>query len=196
MCKASFVAVAVAALAAAVCSGASGSQAASDAGAKPDGAQADAPASGENSGPPVQTAGTSSRGADQACTPQNTMGLWSLIHIESAEPGVREFYQTAPYEYMRIGPTGAYAYFASPAAAQGLNDIRNRIDRTDAADGVNDVVDLRQPGLFVVLRDGQPFQAFTCFIAGTARARHQPGDMVWTEYQGMADLYRVQRRLQ
>ena len=123
------------------------------------------------------------------------MGLWSLIHIESAEPGVRDFYRTAPFEYMRIGPTGAYAYFAAPAAAQGIDDIRNRIDHADAADGANDVVDLREPGLFVVLRNGQPFQAFTCIIARTAQARHQPGDMVWTEYQDLPNLYRVQRRL-
>lgn len=133
-------------------------------------------------------------GADQPCTLDNTSGVWSMIHIQSAEPGVQAFYRNAPYEYMRIGPTGSYAYFATNNAV-APSDVRGRIDQADAGDGVNDQADFRMPGVFVVLRDGQPFQAVRCVIAGGAGARHQPGDMVWTEYDGMADLYRVQRRV-
>lgn len=133
---------------------------------------------------------------DRPCDLASVVGLWSLIHIEAAEPGVMDFYRRAPNEYMRIQPDGAYAYFATPMAVGDVAEINTRMDQVDAADGVNDVADLRQAGLLVVVRNGQPFQAFNCVIAGRDQGEARAGDMVWTQMQGMPGLYRVQRRLQ
>lgn len=159
-------------------------------GSKPIETSSDGPADSPAPGRPVAAS------ADQPCTLQNTMGVWGLVHIEAAEPGVQDFYRNAPYEYLRIRPGGAYAYFATNAAVPDVGQINGSLDRADAADGVSDVADFREPGLMVVLRDGRPFQAFRCIIAGSAQGEAQAGDMVWTQYEGMPRLYRVQRRLQ
>lgn len=203
-----FLPVSVAALALLACSPASGgdTQGADD-GAKPSnstdvirGSSGDSvgaePATDAGQTGAVQTNVVQpSGGADRPCDQNNVGGVWSLVHIEVADANVRDFYRTAPFEYMRVGPTGAYSYFATPSAVSNLTEVRNRLDQADAADGVNDRIQVPSPGLFVVVRNGQPFQAFTCMIAGRAQASHQPGDMVWTEYPGTGDIYRVQRRI-
>ena len=168
------------------------SPAAPGTGAKPDSLQQ--PASGGPGAITMPTLPQAPGGADQPCTLANTTGVWSLVHIQSGEPGVQEFYRRAPHEYMRISANGAYAYFAATQAV-APGDVNLNIDQADAGDGVNDVADFRIPGVFVVLRNGQPFQAVQCFIAGSAAGNHQAGDMVWTGYEGAPDLYRVQRRL-
>lgn len=178
----------------AACSPPSGGEAGAETGPGPDQGRPAAPSAAPPQ-PSLPTTRTSS-GVDEPCTLENTVGIWRLTHIEAAEPGVQDFYRTAPHEYLRIRPGGAYAYFATNAPVTATGDLNGRLDQADDADGVNDVADFRQPGLFVILRDGQPFQAFRCVIAGGAQGRHQAGDMVWTEYQGMPRLYRVQRRLQ
>jgi len=62
-------------------------------------------------------------------------------------------------------------------------------------DGVAYTVRWLRPGRMLVLRDGQPFQAFECAIFSTLEADALAGDMVITQIEGTPMLRRVQRRV-
>jgi hypothetical protein len=127
------------------------------------------------------------------CTAQRLTGIWSLVSIRSADPGVQAFYANAPNEVMRFGARGDFIYvagtqpFTAPGAARDL-------DRADSVDGVS--YSFRIDGERLMLfRDGQPFEGFVCQIAGQDADGAAPGDVILTNLPGRAALRRVQRRL-
>lgn len=149
-----------------------------------------------DSGAEAVSSAASSQDVSRPCSLASVSGIWSLIHIEADEPGVQDFYAQAPYEFLRFSPDSRYAYFATRSALNDVNQIDQGINRADEADGADFRVQFRNDGAFLITRDGQPFQIFECQIAGRAgQGGAQPGDMIWTNAEGMARLYRVHRRL-
>lgn len=122
------------------------------------------------------------------CREADLEGVWELVSIRAAEPGVEAFYRQAPVEYMRFGPGGDYIYVARTAKLGSLAEINASLDRTDAVDGMTYVGQFVDSGVLVIFRDGQPFQGFTCGMRAD-------GAMVWTEFPGNPDLERVHRRV-
>lgn len=127
------------------------------------------------------------------CTAPRLTGIWSLASLRSADPGVQQFYANAPNEVMRSGARGDFIYVAGtrPYTAAGA---RQSLDRADAVDGVSYTFRI-DGGRLLLLRDGQPFEGFTCSIADRAGDGAARGDMILTNLPGRAALRRVQRRL-
>jgi len=128
------------------------------------------------------------------CTPASAAGIWSLVSIRAAEPGVEDFYRTAPNEIMRFTATGGFMYVASnrPFAAA---EAARRLDAADARDGTTYRYSIARTGTMTILRDGTPFQTFQCTIADAAGNVAQPGDMILTNAPGASMLRRVQRKV-
>jgi hypothetical protein len=111
---------------------------------------------------------------------------------------VQEFYARAPYEWTRYTVEGdrvGMMYLASNRPQGSPAEIESSLDRADQMDGVAYTVRWLRPGRMLVLRDGQPFQAFECAILSTLEADALAGDMVITQIEGTPMLRRVQRRV-
>jgi hypothetical protein len=128
------------------------------------------------------------------CTAATATGIWSLVSIRAAEPGVEDFYKTAPHEVMRFGAAGAFMYVASNRAF-GAAKAGQRLDAADARDGTSYRYTIDAGGNMMIVRQGTPFQAFRCAIADRAEGGATPGDMVLSNAPGAAMLRRVQRRV-
>lgn len=128
------------------------------------------------------------------CTAASATGIWSLVSIKAAEPGVENFYKTMPHELMRFTGAGGFMYVASNRP-YGAAEAGQRLDAADARDGTSYTYSIGPAGRLLLLRQGTPFQAFMCAIADRAEAGAQPGDMVLINAPGAAMLRRVQRRL-
>jgi hypothetical protein len=50
------------------------------------------------------TAGAAQAQDSRSCQRQDLIGTWSLAKIESAQPGVQQFYDQTPNEVMRFSP--------------------------------------------------------------------------------------------
>lgn len=127
------------------------------------------------------------------CTPAALAGLWTLVSIRAAEPGVEDFYAQAPHEVIRFGANGDLMYVASnrpytPASA------RQALDQADAADGTTYRFTVRGERL-ELLRDGTSFQSFVCRVADRTEENARAGDLILTNVPERAALRRVQRRL-
>jgi len=127
------------------------------------------------------------------CTAAGLTGIWSLVSIRSADPGVEAMYAQAPNELMRFGARGDFIYVAgaqpfTPAGA------RRDLDRADAVDGVSLTFRV-ESGRLMLLRDGQAFEGFVCRIADRAEGPARAGDAILTNLPGRPALTRVQRRL-
>lgn len=160
--------------------------------------QAGKPGSGGDTQPNVIDRGSRGPAPVRAgpCDLQSIVGVWSLAHIEAAEPGVQETYRQAPYEFTRIDPDGSVIYFATNRMLPNVETVVSNLDLAQRQAGMTFRVDMRPGGVYVLLRDGQPFQAVRCTITDQAgRGGAQPGDMIWTNLDGMPSLYRVQRRV-
>lgn len=133
------------------------------------------------------------------CAPDTIAGTWSLVSIRAAEPGVEAFYARAPHEWTRytVGPAGQISliYMASNRPKGSYAEIQTALDQADAMDGVTYSVRWPRPGILLMLRDGQPFQAFECNILETPDGDARPGDMLVTEVEGAPMLRRVERRV-
>ncbi|WP_420472115.1 MULTISPECIES: hypothetical protein [unclassified Brevundimonas] len=133
------------------------------------------------------------------CSAANVAGTWSLVSVRSAEPGVEEFYARAPYEWTRYTVNGdrvGMMYLASNRPKASSAEIESSLTRADEMDGVTYTVRwLRPPGRMLVLRDGQPFQAFECAILDSPVGDARAGDMLITQIEGTPMLRRVQRRV-
>lgn len=128
------------------------------------------------------------------CTAASATGIWSLVSIKAAEPGVENFYKTMPHEVMRFAATGGFMYVASNRP-YGAAEAGQRLDAADARDGTRYTYSMGPAGRLLLLREDAPFQAFMCAIADRAEGGAQPGDMVLTNAPGAAALRRVQRKL-
>ncbi|MEP6784922.1 MAG: hypothetical protein ABI898_04180 [Sphingomonadales bacterium] len=128
------------------------------------------------------------------CTSVSAVGIWTLVSIKAAEPGVEEFYKTAPNEVMRFTATGSFMYLASnrPFSA---SEAGQRLDAADARDGTSYRYSMGAAGGMMILRQGTPFQAFRCEIADRVEGGARPGDMVLSNAPGAAMLRRVQRKV-
>ena len=127
------------------------------------------------------------------CTAQRLTGIWSLVSIRSAEPGVEAFYANAPHEVMRFGARGDFIYVAG-ARPFTLAGARRDLDRADAVDGVS--YGFRIDGERLLLsRGGQAFEGFVCRIADRGGDGAGPGDVILTNLPGRPALRRIQRRL-
>nr|ABN71543.1 hypothetical protein [uncultured bacterium] len=141
---------------------------------------------------------TSAAGAAQAqdsrnCQRQELIGTWSLAKIESAQPGVQQFYNQSPNEVMRFSPNGAFIYVArrTPYSA---SEAKSSLDNADAVDGVTYTFRLQGDQL-ILLREGTPFEGFRCAIAVKDGGQMKRGDMVLTNLPNRPDLRRIQRKL-
>ena len=146
----------------------------------------------------LMLAGFVSAASAAPCEPQTVAGTWSLVSIRAAEPGVEEFYARAPYEWTRYTVEGdrvGMMYLASNRPKGSPAEIESSLDRADQMDGVAYTVRWLRPGRMLVLRDGQPFQAFECAILSAPEADALAGDMVITQIEGTPMLRRVQRRV-
>jgi hypothetical protein len=127
------------------------------------------------------------------CTAQRLTGIWSLVSIRSAEPGVEAFYANAPNEVMRFGARGDFIYVAGTRPFTTASAGRD-LDRADAVDGVS--YSFRIDGERLMLfRDGQPFEGFVCRISDRAADGAAQGDVILTNLPGRSALRRIQRRL-
>lgn len=138
--------------------------------------------------------GFASAGMAAPCTPQSIGGVWTLGGITADEPGVEEFYRTAPHELMRFNADGTMIYVASsrPLSATSASA---RLDEADAAPGTDFTYSTDADGQLVLSRAGQPFQAFRCAIAEKADGSVRRGDMILTNVAGAPALRRIQRRV-
>lgn len=127
------------------------------------------------------------------CTSAALTGIWTLVSIRSADPGVQAFYARAPNEVMRFGARGDFIYVAGGAPYTAAS-ARRSLDRADAADGVSYAFRIEGERL-MLLRDGQAFEAFTCRIADRAEGAARAGDLILSNLPGRPALQRVQRRL-
>jgi hypothetical protein len=128
------------------------------------------------------------------CTMQSVAGTWTLAGITADEPGVEDFYRTAPHELMRFDAEGAMIYVASnrPLAA-GL--AKAKLDEADKMPGTDFSYGVGADGTLTLSRAGKPFQAFRCAIAETNEAGGKPGDLILTNVAGAPALRRIQRRV-
>jgi len=131
----------------------------------------------------------------EPCDAANVVGTWSLVSIQASEPGVQAFYESAPYEWMRFKPHGSVHYVASNRDRADRAEIEATLDRTDAQDGIDYVIQWLDTGVMLMLRDGQPFQLGQCQIADADDGPIRAGDLIYTNVEGMPALRRVQRRL-
>lgn len=143
---------------------------------------------------PLFCLGFASAGMAAPCTPQSIGGIWTLAGITAEEPGVEDFYRTAPHELMRFNADGTMIYVASnrPLAAASAGA---KLDEADAAPGMDFTYSAGADGLLVLSRAGQPFQAFRCAIAEKAEGSVRRGDMILTNVAGAPALRRIQRRV-
>jgi Zn-dependent M28 family amino/carboxypeptidase len=128
------------------------------------------------------------------CTAASATGIWTLVSIKAAEPGVEDFYKKAPHEVMRFSTSGSFMYVASnrPFSA---TEAGQRLDAADARDGTSYRFSIGAAGKMLLLRDGTPFQAFQCAIADRAEGGANAGDMILINAPGAAPLRRVQRKI-
>lgn len=127
------------------------------------------------------------------CTASGLTGIWSLVSIRSADPGVEAMYAQAPNEVMRFGARGDFIYVAGrqPFAAATAG---RELDRADAVDGAS--LSFRVEGdRVMLLRDGQAFEGFACRVADRAEGAARAGDLVLSNLPGRPALQRIQRRL-
>jgi len=146
----------------------------------------------------LMLAGFASAAAATPCAPETVAGTWSLVSIRAAEPGVEEFYARVPYEWTRYTVEGdrvGMIYMASNRPKGSSVEIESSLDRADQIDGAAYTVRWLRPGRMLVLRDGQPFQAFECAILDAPAADALAGDMLITQIEGTPMLRRVQRRV-
>jgi hypothetical protein len=128
------------------------------------------------------------------CTTTSAAGIWSLVSIKAAEPGVEEFYKVAPHEVMRFTREGGFMYLASnrPIAPA---DAAARLDAADARDGETYLYSLTPSGAMSIVRNGTPFQAFQCDIADSNMGDARAGDLILTNVAGAAMVRRIERKL-
>jgi hypothetical protein len=131
----------------------------------------------------------------EPCNAANVVGTWSLVSVQAAEPGVQAFYERAPYEWMRFKADGSVHYVASTRDRASRAEIEAMLDRTDAQDGTDYIIQWLDTGVMLMLRDGQPFQLGQCQIAATDDGPVRAGDLIYTNVEGMPSLRRIQRRL-
>lgn len=131
----------------------------------------------------------------EPCDAANVVGTWSLVSVQADEPGVQAFYERAPYEWMRFKADGSVHYVASTRDRANRAEIEATLDRTDAQDGVDYVIQWLDTGVMLMLRDGQPFQLGQCQIAEADDGPVRAGDLIYTNVEGMPSLRRIQRRL-
>lgn len=129
----------------------------------------------------------------EPCTAASAAGIWSLVSIKAAEPGVEDFYKIAPHEIMRFSSDGSFMYVArnrpfAPAEAE------QRLDAADARDGTSYNYSIGPSGEILIVRQGTPFQAFQCEIVDRAGNDARTGDMILTNAPGASMLRRVQRK--
>jgi hypothetical protein len=127
------------------------------------------------------------------CTAAGLTGIWSLVSIRSADPGVQAFYGQAPNEVMRFGARGDFIYVAG-ARPYTAATARRELDQADAVDGVSYL--FRVDGdRVMLLRDGQAFEGFVCRIADRAEGAARAGDVILSNLPGRPAVLRIQRRL-
>lgn len=127
------------------------------------------------------------------CTAAGLTGIWSLVSIRSADPGVQAFYDQAPNEVMRFGARGDFVYVAGGAPYTAAS-ARQSLDRADAVDGVSYTFRIEGDRV-MLLRDGTAFEGFVCRIADRAEGAARAGDVILGNLPGRPALMRVQRRL-
>jgi hypothetical protein len=127
------------------------------------------------------------------CTAAGLAGIWSLVSIRSADPGVEAMYAQAPNEVMRFGARGDFIYVAGrqPFTAAGA---RRDLDQADTVDGVSLTFRVAD-GRVMLLRDGQAFEGFTCRVADRTEGAARAGDVILANLPGRPALMRIQRRL-
>jgi hypothetical protein len=129
------------------------------------------------------------------CTQKSIAGTWTLAGITAAEPGVEDFYRTAPHELMRFNADGTMIYVASNRRLASAS-AKAKLDEADRMPGTNFRYDVGADGTLMLSRGGRPFQAFQCAIAAANDAGAKPGDVVLTNVAGAPALRRIQRRVQ
>lgn len=127
------------------------------------------------------------------CTAAALSGTWSLVSIQSADPGVQQFYAQSPNEVMRFGARGDFIYVAGAQPFSAASAARD-LDRADSVDGVSYGFSVSGDRL-MLSRDGQPFEGFICRIVDRAEGAARPGDVMLSNLPGRPALQRVQRRL-
>ncbi|RZI98326.1 MAG: hypothetical protein EON90_13855 [Brevundimonas sp.] len=139
--------------------------------------------------------GAASAAIAAPCTADTVAGVWSLVSVRAAEPGVEAFYAQAPNEWMRFDPDGGYTYVASTRPKTRLAEIQSSLNEADRMDGVTYRIDWLEAGRMLIRRNDQPFQIFRCEILERAASDARAGDLILSADAGMPMLRRVQRRV-
>ncbi|PIB95543.1 hypothetical protein [Caulobacter sp. X] len=127
----------------------------------------------------------------EPCDAVSLTGLWELTSIDIAEPGASAFYKANPYEYLRFGADGRFAYLAGPRKAKDVGSMNALLDGAQAAGPRYDTRVINATTL-VIFRNGQPFQGFVCSVDKVGEAA---SEMVWTQMEGAPSVRRVHHRL-
>lgn len=138
--------------------------------------------------------GWASAVAAAPCTSQSVAGTWTLAGITADEPGVEDFYRTAPHELMRFNTDGTMIYVASSRPLTAAS-AKAKLDETDRMPGTDFSYDVGADGAITLSRAGQPFQVFRCAISAANDAGAKPGDLILTNVAGAPALRRIQRRV-
>lgn len=126
------------------------------------------------------------------CVFADVVGLWKGQMVAAGETGVEDHYALAPHDYLRFRADGSMMYFGTNTARTDVAAINARLDELDRLDGVAYRAEVPSPGVLLLMRDGAPFQGFTCTVA---EPRNGKAVLIWSQLKGLPRLLRVQTRL-
>lgn len=126
------------------------------------------------------------------CGFADVVGLWQGQMVTAGETGVEAHYALAPHDYLRFRADGGMMYFGSNRAQTDVAAIHARLDEIDQLDGVTYRAEVPSPGVLLLMRDGAPFQGFTCTVAPP---RDGKAVLIWSQLKGLPPLKRIQTRL-
>lgn len=126
------------------------------------------------------------------CVFADVVGLWQGQVVAAGETGVEAHYALAPHDYLRFRADGAMMYFGTNRARTDVAGINARLDELDRLDGVTYRAEMPSRGVLLLMRDGAPFQGFTCTVA---EPRDGKSVLIWSQLKNHPRLLRVQTRL-
>lgn len=127
------------------------------------------------------------------CTAASLTGTWSLVSIRATDPDVQAFYRQEPYEVMRFGARGDFAYSGGNQPYSAAT-ARPALDRAAALPGMSFTFRIDGDRL-LLFRNGQPWEGFDCRIADRAEGAARTGDLILTNLPGRPNIMRIERRL-
>jgi len=139
----------------------------------------------------AQTLETEPLAEGRPCASADVVGLWESRVVTGNEPPSALSVVIA-HDYRRYPPDGTMMFDGAAKPEADVRKHHKTLDQYDAMDRVTYRAEMVSPGLLILLRDGTPFQGFTCSVVNGPASK--PGTIL-SQLKGMPALKRVQRRL-